>query len=563
MVDSSTKKTIFIRAILVVIAIFITVFLLKPLDDLKPDFSTWFAFNVLTIFLLAFVEDKVIFYFLEKSDVFQNISTNSLDKLNNDIIRSNFNFFSTSSKGIGLWRSENFLYYLYINGIKSISELTEGPFKVSFSQELKDKEIFFKKGFSLLSKINNNSENTELLDTYHAVRFLIYPEEVYKTFKSEVELLIRIHCLSNIIAFPIVRERLLDNLTDREKNFINDFSKKIMQRIDDEYTLVPRWKKIIQKLWIKEHVYSISIPDCIIVDAFSKPLTNVKKIWWYNNKKNELTSQNDKNFINDAEQYFLIISQVVHEKGNQVLWDNYNSNIFNFVPLLSPSLETEFFEKTYYQKWLDNFVPLNPLLNEWINVEEPKHIIDFIKKGNTKSVLDIGCGWGRHVSEILKTNIDYCAGIDISCTSIKKTNSLYKTYGRKVDFRLENASKLSFEDNRFDLVICMINTFGNMNEKTRCDTIKEIERVLKPGGKLILSVYLDHPTSRNARTESYEKMGLKIIHDPDPSLIRSKEGLYTKAFSTNEIAEYLRNFSNIRTKNIQNIAMIIDANKPE
>ncbi|CAD6492368.1 MAG: Ubiquinone/menaquinone biosynthesis C-methyltransferase UbiE [Candidatus Argoarchaeum ethanivorans] len=181
--------------------------------------------------------------------------------------------------------------------------------------------------------------------------------------------------------------------------------------------------------------------------------------------------------------------------------------------------------------------------------------------GITKA-LDVGCGWGRHMSVLLENKVDFCAGIDVSPSMIKKANDLYEQYGNdRVLIKLEDAQKLSFKDEFFDLVICMTNTFGNLTEEVGRKAISEIYRVLKPKGTFILSVYRDSPIAKKTREESYVAVGLKPYPVDDPSVIMTQEGLYSKQFTYREITNFLRSFKDIEKTEVNELAVIIKAHK--
>ena len=99
-----------------------------------------------------------------------------------------------------------------------------------------------------------------------------------------------------------------------------------------------------------------------------------------------------------------------------------------------------------------------------------------------KQVLDVGCGAG-YFTNYLKTRFSRADvyGVDISKTAITKAKKKYKN----ITFKRVNAEeRLPFEDQRFDLVVC-----GNLIEHlVDVDNfLIEVNRVTKPGGKLILT----------------------------------------------------------------------------
>jgi len=98
------------------------------------------------------------------------------------------------------------------------------------------------------------------------------------------------------------------------------------------------------------------------------------------------------------------------------------------------------------------------------------------------NLLDMGCGDGeflKYVNEKVKKN-----GIDFSKTGIEKAK-------QKVvngNFSIGDINKTQFNDSAFD-VITIIETLEHVNNPE--ETLKEAKRLLKIGGKIIISV--PHP----------------------------------------------------------------------
>ncbi len=108
-----------------------------------------------------------------------------------------------------------------------------------------------------------------------------------------------------------------------------------------------------------------------------------------------------------------------------------------------------------------------------------------LRKGET--VLDLGAGAGIDV--FLAANKvgprGYVIGVDMTEEMIKKANKTAKKYGYKnVEFRVGEIENLPVEDNSVDVIIsnCVINLSP---DKLR--TYKEAYRVLKPGGRVLIS----------------------------------------------------------------------------
>ncbi len=98
-----------------------------------------------------------------------------------------------------------------------------------------------------------------------------------------------------------------------------------------------------------------------------------------------------------------------------------------------------------------------------------------LKKYARGLVLDVGCGTGVYSGLFEKYT-----GIDISGKMIKE--ALRKSKQR---YAMANAENLPFHDGTFDTVICMFTVLNLCDYKKAA---KEMRRVLKKGGTLIISV---------------------------------------------------------------------------
>ncbi len=100
-----------------------------------------------------------------------------------------------------------------------------------------------------------------------------------------------------------------------------------------------------------------------------------------------------------------------------------------------------------------------------------------------KSVLEIGCGIGESVPFIIKKSPKTYIGIDISQNAISEANKKYSS--KEFSFQIADMSKkLSYSENTFDEAFSIYGIGWSENiEKT----LKEIFRVLKPGGRFTFS----------------------------------------------------------------------------
>lgn len=130
----------------------------------------------------------------------------------------------------------------------------------------------------------------------------------------------------------------------------------------------------------------------------------------------------------------------------------------------------------YYQKGVKN----NILQRLW-HLGKLKTVLSLIETYPT-SVLDVGCASGWFLSEIAKSypKARY-AGIDKYRKAISYGQKRYKS----LMLLHEDAHKLPFAENSFDLIICT-EVLEHVTEPRR--VLNEIKRVLKPNGIAIIEM---------------------------------------------------------------------------
>lgn len=109
-----------------------------------------------------------------------------------------------------------------------------------------------------------------------------------------------------------------------------------------------------------------------------------------------------------------------------------------------------------------------------------------IKISSHETILDVGCGGGKTVNKLAQlTPQGKVFGVDISPEMVKYSKKMNKKLldQKRVQIVKESVEKMSFPDNYFDLVTAVETYFFWPNF---LDALKEIKRVLKSGGTLLL-----------------------------------------------------------------------------
>jgi len=119
--------------------------------------------------------------------------------------------------------------------------------------------------------------------------------------------------------------------------------------------------------------------------------------------------------------------------------------------------------------------------------EDIPKIVKLFKRKDVKKVLDLGSGSGRHIIYLTRKGFEVY-GFDIASKGIKITKDWLKEEKLKADLKIGDIyKKLPYKDNFFDAVIS-IQVIHHSKIKNIRKIIKEIERVLKPGGLVFVTV---------------------------------------------------------------------------
>jgi ubiquinone/menaquinone biosynthesis C-methylase UbiE len=130
------------------------------------------------------------------------------------------------------------------------------------------------------------------------------------------------------------------------------------------------------------------------------------------------------------------------------------------------------------------------------------------------TILDVGCGGGRTVNKLAALAVQGMVyGVDYSAESVaasKRTNAREIDAGH-VEIQQGTVSQLPFLDGVFDLVTGVETHFWWLDLP---GGMREIFRVLKPGGMLVLiaEIYQQSETKTGQLAEKYaSRMGLKLL----------------------------------------------------
>lgn len=492
--------------------------------------GSWWATLALAFsfsaFIIQWIQDR---FFIPISGATEVPGRNP--RFSEEVRDARWNFCAVSSKWLSLWQTPSFTYFMHVNTTKALigySHSVRSPLG-KISADDAEKKAFYEKGFSLAEAIGRG----ESVPSFYGLRLLVYPSHVYDNpkWREQIESLIQSHTMGRVHCIPMVLERLLSSIKEGEKEDLRAFSEQLEQKPEDNFP--PRSRA--QRIWDRFCRRTLMVvPDFLIVDNLKSPSAD-EHVWWYSGT----VQKSDPNLAEQASRTF----EILCSKAAKARWDGYTSATVGDVPTYLPTSYTSeetFFSFPYFDKWLGWIQTTESLeaeaLKKWLEKEDEWLIQNVPEKAK---VLDVGCGFGRHAQLLLDRCKPGCVtGIDINVSMINRARELVKVYGReKLKFYVDDAAELACcNDNEFDVVVCMTNTLGNINPEKQKACLEQIKRVVKPGGKILISVYSILQGTR-VRLRSYEAVGLHMVEKDNA--MSALEGLRSEHFSRTILVKLL------------------------
>lgn len=185
---------------------------------------------------------------------------------------------------------------------------------------------------------------------------------------------------------------------------------------------------------------------------------------------------------------------------------------------------------------------------------------EYLKRGlrSGELVLECGCGSGRILKAVLGV-ADTVIGIDFSQAQIESSKK--NVPEGNVGIVPGDLMNLPFKDGLFDSAVMMFNTIGGFDDIEKFHILKEIKRVLKDGGKLILSAYAEnaHPYQKkyykNFGYDSCSRDGITYAYSKEKGSFKSE------TFTKKKIERILEEvgFEVIELKKLHDFSYIVKA----
>jgi len=175
-------------------------------------------------------------------------------------------------------------------------------------------------------------------------------------------------------------------------------------------------------------------------------------------------------------------------------------------------------------------------------------------RDNSKKVLDLGCGSGRHVFFMGNEGI-IPYGLDFSSEGVFYTQQMLKEAG--MDQFVENIKvgpsySIPFDDDFFDGIVCFGVLYYMKREEIN-KSVNEINRVLKKGGKALIMIRTvdDYRCHLDLNKEAGENNTFYLDSTDENKCASNERGMIMHFFEENEVAKLFSTFNCLKIDKIE------------
>ncbi|MCP4144079.1 MAG: class I SAM-dependent methyltransferase [bacterium] len=130
-------------------------------------------------------------------------------------------------------------------------------------------------------------------------------------------------------------------------------------------------------------------------------------------------------------------------------------------------------------------------------------IVSHFNVGTGTRIADFGCGPGLYTNRLAKLGANV-TGIDFSKRSIKHASTVAQEEGLAATYVNQNYLEFETED-RFDLILMIMCDFCALSPAQRMVLFEKFQRLLTPGGSVLLDVYSMKAFEQREEATSYEE----------------------------------------------------------
>jgi SAM-dependent methyltransferase len=178
--------------------------------------------------------------------------------------------------------------------------------------------------------------------------------------------------------------------------------------------------------------------------------------------------------------------------------------------------------KPWFEEVFDeNYLRTLPFLTPQATESEADFVVESLAVEPGASILDVGCGYGRHSMELAARGYNM-VGLDLSLPLLLRGADEAQRRGLNINFVHGDMRDMHFEA-PFDGAFCLFATFGYFDDETNKQAAQQIAKALKPGARLVLEVLNRDYLIRDLPTRVWwEGDGCVILEEVDFNYFSSR-----------------------------------------
>jgi D-alanine-D-alanine ligase len=159
--------------------------------------------------------------------------------------------------------------------------------------------------------------------------------------------------------------------------------------------------------------------------------------------------------------------------------------------------------------------------------------LELLPLAKNAQILDVCCGQGRHSLELAQRGFVNLTGVDRSAFLLQKARFRAQAAGLSVQFHDGDARAIPLADASFDAALVLGNSFGYFESASDDEAmLRDIHRVLRPGGKILLDVSDGSHVRKHFEPRSWEWIAEDMFTCRERTLSAAGDQLITRELTT-------------------------------
>ncbi len=180
--------------------------------------------------------------------------------------------------------------------------------------------------------------------------------------------------------------------------------------------------------------------------------------------------------------------------------------------MMSSFINMDFLRRIFFEIWYFRNPP-------WDSGQTPPELLALLPGLTPARAIDLGCGTGTNVITLAKMGWQ-ATGVDFSARAIQLARQKAQKAAVQADFFVGDVTDLRVTDKVYDFALDL-GCFHGLPLRRRADYVRELKRILRPGGLWFLYSFLRSGLDESALGLAEADLGLLLA---DFSIVSRQDG---------------------------------------